>query len=52
MRKKIVIQTPWNLSGTYNMVYSLDLANKIDSPREFFFRVFDLQIGVPSDISK
>ena len=51
MRKNFVIQTPWNLSGIYNMVYSLDLANKIDSPREYF-RVLDLQSGVPSDISK
>ena len=36
MRKKIVIQTPWNLSGMYNNVYSFVLADKIDSPREFF----------------
>ena len=33
------------------MVYSLVLGNKIDSPREYF-RVLDLQGGVPSDKSK
>ena len=51
MRKNFVIQTPWNLSDIYNTVYSLVLANKIDSLREYF-RVLDLQSGVPSDISK
>ena len=51
MRKIFVIQTPWNLSDIYNMVYSLVLTNKIDSPREYF-RVLDLQSGEPSDISK
>ena len=34
--KKIVIQTLLNLSGTYNMVYSLILANKIDPPESIF----------------
>ena len=51
MRKNFVIQTPWNLSDIYNMVYSLVLTNKIDSPREYFWKL-DLQSGVPSDISK
>ena len=46
MWKNFVIQTPWKLSGIYNMVYSLVLANKIDSPRQYF-RVYDLQSGVP-----
>ena len=36
MRKNFVIQTSWNLFGTYNKVYSLDLAYKIDFPRVFF----------------
>ena len=51
MRKNFVIQTPWILSGIYNMVYCLILANKIDSPWEYF-RVLDLQSRVPSDVSK
>ena len=51
MRKNFVTQTPWNLSDMYNMVYSLVLTNKIDSPREYF-RVLDLQSVLPSDISK
>ena len=51
MRKFFVIQTPWNLSGIYKKAHSEDLANKIDSPREYF-RVLDLQSGVPGDISK
>ena len=46
LRKFFVIQMPWNLSGIYNKVYSLVLANKIDSPREYF-RVLLLQSGVP-----
>ena len=40
-----VIQTRLNLSGIYNKVYSLDLANKIDSPREYFW-VLHLQSWV------
>ena len=31
-----VIQTPWNLFGIYKKVHSVVLANKIDSPREYF----------------
>ena len=34
-QKVFVIQTPWNLSGTYNKVYSLVIDNKIDSPSIF-----------------
>ena len=45
LQKKIVIQTHWNLSSIYNKVYSLILANKIDSPREYF-RVWYLQSGM------
>ena len=45
MRKKFVIQTRWNLSSIYNKVYSLILANKIDSPREYFWALY-LQSGV------
>ena len=33
-RKKIVIQTPLNLSGIYKKMHYVDLAYKIDSPRE------------------
>ena len=36
LRKKFVIQTPWNLSGIYNKVHSVVLAYKIDPPREYF----------------
>ena len=35
-QKNFVIQTPWNLSGIYKKVHYVDLANKIDSPREYF----------------
>ena len=35
-KKKFVIQMPWNLSGIYKKVHSVDLANKIESPREYF----------------
>ena len=34
--KNFVIQTPWNLYGIYKKVHSVDLANKIESPREYF----------------
>ena len=44
VRKK-VNQTRKNLSGIYNKVYSFDLANKIDSPRQYF-RVRCPQSGV------
>ena len=43
--KNFVIQTHWNLSSIYNKVYSLILANKIDSHREYF-RALYLQSGV------
>ena len=46
LRKYFVIQTHWNLSGLYNKVYSLVLANKNDSPREYF-RALHLQSWVP-----
>ena len=36
LRKNFVIQTPWNLPGIYIKVYSLDLANKTDPPRDYF----------------
>ena len=41
--KKIVIQTPWNLSSTYNKVYSSDLANKID-PQESILEYFTSKV--------
>ena len=46
LRNIFVIQTPWNLSGIDNKVYSFVLAYKTDSSREYF-RVLYLQSGVP-----
>ena len=34
--KNFVIQTSWNVSSIYKKVYSVDLANKIEPPREYF----------------
>ena len=48
--KTLPLRLPYS-ADIYNMVYSLVLTNKIDSPREYF-RVLYLQSGVPSDISK
>ena len=39
-RKTFVIQTPWNLSDIYKKVQSVVLANKIDSPREYFLVLY------------
>ena len=49
MRKNFVIRTPWNLSGIYNMVYSLVLADKIDSPR-VYFEYWVSKVGYLGDI--
>ena len=44
-RKNFVIQTPWNLSDIYKKVQSVVLANKIDSPREYFRVLYLLKWG-------
>ena len=38
---------PWNLSDIYKKVHSVVLANKIDSPREYFWVLY-LWSGVPT----
>ena len=42
---------PWNLSSIYKKVYSLVLANKIDSLRGIF-KYWTSKVGLPSDFSK
>ena len=49
MRKNFVIQKPWNLCGIYNMVYSLVLANTIDSSR-VYFEYWVSKVGYLGDI--